>query len=536
MTPNDNHFDEMSCLMYLEGQLERSRALELSAHADSCPACRALLRALENESKNLAHALLEENEAVPARLLSPPARERTPWGWIVSFGLGAAGAYTVWTAIDQLQQQLGQAGFGGSNLFTMLLFGGVFWKGWSTMANFIEILAVMTLGIVAIGLLHRSWRRWTTLALVMSAFALALGLPQPAGAAEVKRAQYYVLAKEETIHNDLMVFGATARIDGTVDGDLITFGQKLTVDGHVTGDVISFSQHLTINGQVDGNVRAFTNTLDLKGSVGKNVISFQQSFDLDSAARIGGGLTAFTNEATLEGHLGRDLMIFGNNVTLTGTVGGKAEVRGQRFTIASSAEIDGKAKYTGMHKPEVDSKAKLASPLEVVIQTRGKPDYSRPRFYLHQALIWGAAFLFGLVVILIAPHFFGNVVGATRAYLYSILLGVATLIGVPFLAIIACITVVGLGIGIATVLLWVVSLYAAQTFVGVWLGELLMKPSSATSAGGTIGRLALGLLILRIVYMVPYIGGWIKFAVIVWGLGALALALFRKHPAAPVAA
>src|SRR3989449_4399747 len=64
-----SHFDEMTCLLYLEGQLERPRALELVAHAEGCAECRALLRALERESRLLAHALVEEDETVPARLL-----------------------------------------------------------------------------------------------------------------------------------------------------------------------------------------------------------------------------------------------------------------------------------------------------------------------------------------------------------------------------------------------------------------------------------------------------------------------------------
>src|SRR5207245_1214623 len=66
-----SHFDEMTCLLYLEGQLERPRALELVAHAEGCAECRALLRALERESRLLAHALVEEDETVPARLLAP---------------------------------------------------------------------------------------------------------------------------------------------------------------------------------------------------------------------------------------------------------------------------------------------------------------------------------------------------------------------------------------------------------------------------------------------------------------------------------
>ena len=39
------HLDEMSCMLYLEGQLDRARALEVSNHTQACSACRNLLRA-----------------------------------------------------------------------------------------------------------------------------------------------------------------------------------------------------------------------------------------------------------------------------------------------------------------------------------------------------------------------------------------------------------------------------------------------------------------------------------------------------------
>jgi len=46
--------------------------------------------------------------------------------------------------------------------------------------------------------------------------------------------------------------------------------------------------------------------------------------------------------------------------------------------------------------------------------------------------------------------------------------------------------------------------------------------------GAAVGRLALGLAIVRLLTMVPFAGPWIHFVVIVWGLGALVLALHKR--------
>ncbi len=533
------HFDEVTCLLYLEGQLERPRALELSAHTESCAECRALLRALERESRLLTQALVEEDESVPAHLLALPVRDTTPWAWILSFGLAAAGAYTLWTGIvEPWREQLNQAGFGESNLLTMLLFRGAFWKGWDSMANIVQFLAMTTLGLLAFGLLRRSWRRWTTIAVVMGTFLAGLALPPPASAAEVKHVHGYSLPAGETIHNDLILATDTARIDGTVDGDLIVFCRSLTINGRISGDVIGFAQVVRINGQVDGNVRTFANMLTLTGPVAKNVMAFASSVEFDSKSRIGGGMTVFAGDATLDGRMNRDLLGFIGRSALNGFIGGNARVASDRLTIGPTAEIAGKANYQGEHQPEVSPQAKLASPLEVKIVTH-RPNYAQPRFYWHQLLGWGAAFLFGLVAILLMPGFFSDVVQSSRRYGPALGFGALTLFATPILAAIACVTIVGLAVGIGTFMLWLVALYSTRVFVGTWLGETLMGPPTGT--GAVVGRLAVGLLLLRVACALPYIGLLIKLVVAAWGLGGLALALYRRaqahpEPVTPVAA
>lgn len=522
-----SHFDEMTCLLYLEGQLERSRALELSGHAEVCPDCRALLRALGSETRLLAKAIVEEDESLPARLVAPPARDATSWAWIVSFGLATAGAYTLWTGmIDPWRQQLSQAGFGESSLLTILFFSGAFWKGWGSMLNTMEFLAATTLGLLAFGLLRRRWRRWTTIAVVVGALAATLAVPPKAAAAEIKgHSHTYTLPAGETVKNDLIVGAKTARIDGTVDGDLIVFCQNLTVNGRVTGDVLAFTQFLRINGQVDGNIRAFVNTAALSGTVAKNVSTFSQNLTLDPKAQVGGSLIAFGEDLTLDGRVGRDLLLAGARLQLNGFTGGNVKMHGDQLTIGSTAAIRGKATFEGHHQPDVSSSAKLASPLEVKIVQR-RPNYALPRFYWHQALFWAAAFILGLVMVLLVPGFFADVVRSSRRYGPALGFGALTLFATPILAIIACVTIVGLALGLSTLLVWIVALYAAQLFVGAWLGETLLGEPSGT--GAVLGRLAVGLLIVKAAEAVPYLGGWVKLLVIIWGMGAMALAIYRR--------
>ena len=168
----------------------------------------------------------------------------------------------------------------------------------------------------------------------------------------------------------------------------------------------------------------------------------------------------------------------------------------------------------------------MASQPEVTIEKREYgPSYSSGRFYLHQCLKWGASFLFGLVLLFLMPIFFFEAVSSCNKTAPAIGFGVLFLFAMPIAALIACITVVGLGVGITSFMLWAITIYAAQVFVGAWLGEKIL--GTGAGAGAALGRLALGLVILRVLGMLPFLGGWISFAVVVWGMGAVALAVYK---------
>jgi cytoskeletal protein CcmA (bactofilin family) len=529
-TPEEKmkHLDEMTCLLYIERQLDRARGLEVSAHTQECDACRTLMRTLERESRLLTRAMLEEDEALPMRLaqFQERARKSMQWIWGLVFGLAATGVYALYTGyIQPWQQQLEQAGFGGSNLLGLLIFQGAFWKGWQSMVTLLEMLAMLTLAGLGAMFFRRRIRRGSALALVLAGFCAVLALPAPAAATEFRKGESVEIQKSETIKGDLYVSCGRAHVDGTIDGDLYFFGQSLDVNGHVTGDVIAFSQSARINGQVDGNVRSFNNNLTITGTVGKNVLAFDESLNIDSNAKIGRSLTSFVEALSVDGNVGRDALLFFQHANLSGKIDGGVQARGNTLVIGSTAVIGGPITFKGSKQAEVSPSAKLASPVEFT-QLERKREYREGRYYVWQ-VIWAAAFiLFGMVLFALMPKFSEDAVKSAEHYGAAAGLGVLVMFGVPIAAVIACITVVGLFIGVSTFFLWYASLYFAQIIVGAVLGQWLMGRTS--ELWPLIGRMAVGLVIVRLCTTIPHIGGWVKLAAIIWGIGAISLALYRR--------
>ena len=393
------------------------------------------------------------------------------------------------------------------------------------MRSAMEFTAMATLGLIVIWLLRRRFRRATAFAVVMAAALFAIALPPSAAAADTEHGNpNYTLAAGEEVKTDLIVAADRTVIDGDVDGDLISWSRSLTVNGHVKGDIIGGGELCTVNGTVDGNIRATCQTLKIAGTVGKNLMAWCGDINLDPKGKVGGTATLGGGDIDLDGHIGGDLLAGFRTLDLNGSIGGNVRIQGRRLTIGSGAEIAGTTKFKGANPADVAPGAKLGSPVEFIRLEHG-PDRTSPRYYWHQALHWGASFVFGLVLLLLAPGFFYDVTNACKKVGPTSGLGVLFLLALPVSAILICITIVGIPVGIAALLLYAIAIYSAQVFVGTWLGEKIL--GAAVGFGPTLGRLALGLALIRVVRLIPYLGVLVASVVVIWGLGALVLTLYR---------
>ena len=527
---SEKHLDEITLLLYVERQLERDAAHEVSLHTQTCTRCLTLLRALDRESRLLTRSMVEEDEPFPARLAEFRDRAKRPmqWIWGVVFGLAVLGVYALYSGyIEPWQTQLEQAGFGGSNLVSLLVFQGAFWKGWQSVVTLVEFVAFASLAGFGIFAIRRYLRRGAALAVLFASLGLMVAFANPVSAAEFRKDKTVEIQKDQVIKSDLFLMADHIRMDGTVEGDVYAFAEQAEISGHVEGDVICFCQSLRVGGEIDGNIRDLANNITITGTVKRSVSSFTELFNLDPNGSIGRSLTGFSKSMGLDGKVGMDLLAFAGETNLNGSVGGSLNVRGESLSIGSGASIGGSAQFKGDKVPEVASGAKLASPLQYTKWEHNRSGAERGIGYYVWRVIWAAAYiLFGLVLLSLMPLFSRESAQNVENVGASFGLGVLVGFAVPIAAIIACVTVVGLFVGLSTLFLWYGALYFAQIIVGTAVGIWIL--GRANDTWGLIGRMAVGVLILRACMALPYLGGWIKLAVVVWGVGALSLAIYRR--------
>jgi cytoskeletal protein CcmA (bactofilin family) len=527
MSAIDGHLDEDVLLRLVDEELTKDQQSLARRHLEQCSRCRWKWDALQAETGLVRAALVEvDQSAVPERIR--PRLFPAELAWILS-GIAAMGVVAVsaiWTRyMSPVVSGLETIGVDGTSLGATLLVRGVLWKGWTEMATVVLdgsiylILAVVT-GFV-LQRVRRSLRSSpAALSLVLTVAGMLVLSISSADAAVIHFGEdTYTLAESETIDNDLIVGGPRVQILGTVRGDLIVAARLVEVSGEVQGDVLGFAEHIEISGRVGGSVRTGARLLEIEGTVARNVTAAGETIRVTESGVLEGSYTAAGRESILEGSVARDVLASAERHELRSRIGGSALLAGERLLVGPSGSLEGETKFYGGEEPDVSPDARIASPIEFE-KFEHEERHGRGDWFFHGIYFFAAAFVLGAAFILISPASTESIVKThLPAYGKSILTGFVTTVVATAAGLLLMITVVGLPLGLVTVFVLFVGLYVAQAYVGTFIGGEILGPSTTTAQ--TLARLALGLGLLHVAKLIPFVGFFVTVIVAFWGFGAL---------------
>lgn len=232
----------------------------------------------------------------------------------------------------------------------------------------------------------------------------------------------------------------------------------------------------------------------------------------------------FNGDLYMAGSVTGDLISTNGDVEISGTVTGDVVVFNGDVTVRSGATIGGD--LASRRDPTVEDGS------DVVGETRSpSKDFFRPvEVFAARVALWVAAsvslFLLGLLLLGLAPRGMDAVATVWQASKGSAALwGVILLIGLPLGAGLLMLTVVGIPFGIGT-LLALGLLYSVGYVSGAWaLGRSLVGPPR----GRVVSFLA-GFAVVRLLGLIPIVGGIVSTLVLVFGLGLAVLAVWRSRP------
>ncbi|HUQ52680.1 MAG TPA: zf-HC2 domain-containing protein [Gammaproteobacteria bacterium] len=527
--------------MYADGELSARESTLLELHAATCAACGARIEALRRERAVLRLALREVEDEAPIPRFVPPPRPRDFVVLVLAVvligGFSSAFWNTVSAAVPDALRWLNP--FESGELFeravsvvTFIVYEGS--AMWTAALNFIG--AALIVAFVA-WLSSGAVRRRGFAAVAVSLLAVVIALPSTGHALEVRHEKNLITVPAgETIDDSVIAAATKITIDGNINGDLLAFGQEVTVRGNVTGNLVTGAQRVTIEGTIGGTViGGGENVSFARARVGRDLYGFGSDVDIASDAEVSGNATAFGKTVAVNGRVGRDLHSFGEAVRISGNVGDDVVAGGAHIALLPTARVTGdvSARVDSADDLEIDSAAVVGGNVDkqVVEREQRRNHYATFGYYFSQVVRLGAMFLAGLALLWVFPVLRSVLLRDSVAVVRSFGIGLAAAVTLPVAAIMLCLTVVGIPIGILTMFLGAVALYFSKIVVAQIIGSaVLSAPQEPRHVAAT---LVTGLVIVIVAINLPWIGGIANLIMTLVGLGLIVTLLFERFNRAP---
>lgn len=373
-------------------------------------------------------------------------------------------------------------------------------------------------------------------ALIISILVLTLMLitAPPVMAFETRSGTNVVIGSGETIEGDLYVIAANITIDGTVNGDVFAAGQTININGTVNGGVSLAAMNVNISGEVTGGARVAGRTVRVSGNIGRDLLASSNSVNLEQSSTIGGDVNLYSGTNTLGGTIEGTVTGSMDNMTISGTVQEGVNIRVDNLTLAPSANIQGDLTYTSRNTATIESGATVGGETTQIIPE--DEDGRDIRVGITGAILGGiwaylAIFVIGLVLIFAFMRRLKKLALSIRYHPLACLgWGALIFFVTPIAAVLVMFTVIGVPLGLISLVTWAILVYLAQIPVAITIGWLILsRRRDISSKGLMVGALALGLLILYLINWIPIAGWIINLFVVFFGLGSL-VTVFRASP------
>lgn len=320
------------------------------------------------------------------------------------------------------------------------------------------------------------------------------------------------------VASDLYLFDDELIVDYIVDGNAFVFGNDVTISGEIGGDLFAFGSNVTVKdtAYIHGSIFVYAENFEMNG-ICYDIYSASQKFTLNENAIIVRDIRSVAEKIHINGQIKRDAYITTNELVFpdnaTNLISGNLDYHSDYEFAIKDGIVGGEITFTQEIQEEPTITDTFTSHATDIIST----------------------LLYSLVIILLtiwmAPKFKEKsaLILQKRAPL-SFGVGLLASIAISVGSIILLFATVGLGVSIslAAIAIFILALTISKTVFSMAIAKLVSKKFKKDNNAIFIGMSLLFVLVISLIELVPYIGGFVGFAVVMIGFGILLLNLIGR--------
>jgi len=336
------------------------------------------------------------------------------------------------------------------------------------------------------------------------------------------------LPSTETVSGNYYKVGGTVEVAGKVASDVVVAGGNVIISGEVGGDVLVVGGNIRITGSVEGDVRVIGGNVELAGPVGKNVSVAAGTLTIASSSNINGHLTVAVGALDLRGAVVGGVAGAAGSVIIAGTIKGPTDIildKEGTLQIRDTAVIQSPFKYSAYHEAQVAEGANLSEALQFNQLNLKERSWSEKFDWLRHLISLFAMLIIGMIFVVMVPKLVEQINSEALVKPWAkIGWGFVWLVVPPIAIIILAVTIIGLPLAIIGAAIYAIGLYMTQIFAGLLVGYWLKNNSKMAwwSKMSPLVMMSVGILVFKILTMLPFVGGLVVFVGLLWLWGTLA--------------
>ncbi|HUT22226.1 MAG TPA: hypothetical protein VMX18_02315 [Candidatus Bipolaricaulota bacterium] len=364
---------------------------------------------------------------------------------------------------------------------------------------------------------------------VLGVALMSLAMPAVSLAGESMPQNIYIPAGQD-VETNFIAAGQSIDLGGNFKKDVYVFGNMVNVTGNIDGDLIVFGSYVRISGNVAGNVRGGASSFEIDGKVGKNATVAAGIIFVKENAEIGWDLMAAGGLVNVNGPVKGTLSVAAGSLEINSAIdqGVRASIDKEgQFILHSSANVKGGITYSAPNELISEDGAIVEGEVVKKVNVAAvSAEKSRNNFWGKKIFSFAALLLIGLLLMAVFGKFGERVAAkAMERFGVSLGLGFLALILMPVAFVILLITIIGAPLAVVSLVLFLVMLYVSKVFAGLFVGSLLLKYLFKKKKIDRYLGFLIGLVVLSVIGLIPFVGGMVWVVLVLVGLGAFILAI-----------
>lgn len=335
-----------------------------------------------------------------------------------------------------------------------------------------------------------------------------------------------VTTENDTTVKDNYFYNNTLDADTKVNHNAFVAGNNTSSLGTVNGLLFAAGNNVTVSG-VDSYAFVAGNSVSIDSEIHNDLFAAGNTVTISKDAKLNRDVYAAGSNVSVNTDVKGNVFIGGNNVTFNNTtIDGNVYVGATNITFTGTVKINGTLKYNS--NAIITGKDKLTANEMVTYESDKKEEQKSTILTTFISILM--MYLVAIVVYKLFPVTYDkmNKKITGERLLKNCGFGLLMLIAIPILALLLCVTRIGLSLGLIIIALYGICLYLGLIPISTLIGNVIDEKIGKFKDNFYMDTI-IGIVLLEVIGLIPYVGGTLKFIAFLIGLGMIREEWKRTH-------